>query len=313
MLACPWDYQNLTADGTELVCPRGHRFAVEADVPILTDHARREAVPGNMEPCRFSPGENTVDPFVNDWVVNTNGNLYWGARGKLRRYPVPTWPIPVGEGKLVVDIGCSWGRWSIAAARAGFRPIGVDVHLDALLAAARVSRQLGACASYVCGTADRLPLKSASVDAVFSYSVLQHLERTKVFDVFREMARVLRPGGRLLTQLPNRFGPFALLRQAKRGFRDGRPGTFEMRYWSRAQIRAAVEHAGLRLVSIRADGFLTQNPQLADLDLLSAWGKCVVLASHAGCSASAVFPVFARFADSLWIEARAPRACTDSA
>lgn len=259
-----------------------------------------------MERCRLSEPDSSVDPFVNDWVVNSNGNLYKAARGRLRGYPIPNWPLPANKGAVVVDIGCSWGRWSVAASRAGLRPVGVDVHLDALLAAGRVSGQLGVRANFVCAEANQLPLKPASVDAAFSYSVLQHMEREKVFEVFREVSRILRPGATCLVQLPNRHGPLTLLRQARRGFRDGKPGTFEMRYWSGSEIRASVESAAMRLVSIRADGFLSQNPQLSDLDMLPLWGKMVVLVSHAGCRLANTFPPLARFADSLWVEAKAP-------
>jgi len=257
-----------------------------------------------MEPCHIEPTAS-VDPFVNDWLVNTNGNLYWRVRGKLQRYPIPFWPVCKGEGKLLVDVGCGWGRWTIAAARAGFRPIGLDVHIDALAAGARVSRQLDVRADYVCSDADRLPFQAASVDFVFSYSLLQHLERSTVTRFFREVSRVLKPKGVCLVQLPNVFGLHNMLRQAKRGFREGRSGTFEMRYWSRKAIREAVEMAGLKHMAIRPDGFFTQNPQLSDLDLLSSKGRLIVLVSNAGCKLASVFPIVTGLADSLWVKAQA--------
>ena len=106
----------------------------------------------------------------------------------------------------MVDIGCGWGRWCIAAARAGFKPIGLDVHIDALAAAGRVSRQLGVQANFVCSDAEHLPFQSRTVDWVFSYSVLQHLDKAKVLFIFAEIARVLKPGGVCLIQLPNVWG-----------------------------------------------------------------------------------------------------------
>jgi hypothetical protein len=30
---------------------------------------------------------------------------------------------------VLVDLGCNWGRWCIAAGRMGFLPVGVDVIL----------------------------------------------------------------------------------------------------------------------------------------------------------------------------------------
>ena len=120
----------------------------------------------------------------------------------------------------MVEIGCSWGRWSIAAARGGFVPVGTDVHVDALAAAARVSQQLGARADFICCDAEHLSFQSGSVDFVFSYSVLQHLDKSKVRGIFQEISRVLRPGGVCLIQLPNAFGLLSVVQQLKCGFRE---------------------------------------------------------------------------------------------
>lgn len=310
ILACPADHTALRIERDTLVCEHGHHYAVEGGVPVFTNAPRREPVPLNMGACpNYAKNKErgaAIDPFVDDWIVNTNGNLYWRARRRLPRYPIPRWPFAQGNERTLVDIGCSWGRWSIAAAEARFRPIGVDVHIDALDAAGRVSRQLGSSADFVCCDAERLPLQDRSVDCVFSYSVLQHLDRAKVFIVLREIARVLKPGGVCWIQLPNKFGMLSLLQQLRRGFREAKPGTFEMRYWSRKSIREGLSEAGLDNVTIRADGYFTQNPQLSDIDLLSAMGKLIVLASCASRRIADAIPAFARLADSLWIEAQAP-------
>jgi uncharacterized protein YbaR (Trm112 family) len=167
ILVCPADHAKLRLENDSLVCENSHRFKTEQGVLIFAEHPRRERVPGNMGPCPHPEKNGTIDPFVNDWIVNTNGNLYWRTRGALPRYPIPKWPFGRGDGKVLVDIGCGWGRWSIAAARAGFQPIGTDVHVDALAAASRVARQLGARADFVCSDAERLPFQQGSVDCVF--------------------------------------------------------------------------------------------------------------------------------------------------
>lgn len=314
VLACPRDHSPLQIQDAAFSCAQGHKFSIEQGVPVFAEHPRREPVPLNMPPLAQTgdsrpPAQaqsQTIDTFVNDWIVNTNGNLYWRTRGRLPRYPIPAWPFGEGRGRILLDIGCGWGRWSIAAARAGFHPIGLDLHIDALAAAARVSRQLDAHADFLCSGIDEFPLVSRSVDCVFSYSVLQHIEKTVVLRGFREIARVLKPGGTCIIQLPNKIGLVSIAQQLRRGFREARPDSFEMRYWLHAEIRRSLEAAGLRDVRIRADGFFSQNPQLADLDLLSMAGKALVLASYAGRKLAAALPALARVADSLWIEACAP-------
>jgi len=306
LLACPLDHTPLYAESASLRCQNGHRFPIENGIPVLTDHPRKELVPGNMQACRRQNQQSPIDAFVDDWLVNTNGNLYWKARGRLTRYPIPAWPSVAGQGKTLLDIGCGWGRWTMAASRAGFCSIGLDIHWDALAAAQRVAQQIDAPSNYVCCDVDTLPFLSATLDVVYSYSVFQHLEKATVLRTFKEISRVLKPGGFCLIQLPNTFGIFNLLRQAKRGFRAARPDSFEMRYWSRANVRQAIEQAQLDGLTIRADGFFSQNPQLSDLDLLSAGGKLIVLTSHAACTAAAIVPFLARLADSWYIQAHRP-------
>jgi SAM-dependent methyltransferase len=307
VLACPRDHKRFHPENGSICCEGGHRFDLENGIPVLTEHPRREPVPQNMAACRRENEQSPIDPFVDDWLVNTNGNLYWNARGRLPRYPIPQWPAKAGNGRTLVDIGCGWGRWTMAAAHAGFKPIGIDVHLDALFAAARVSSQIDAPSSYVCSDADALPFLSGSVDVVYSYSVLQHLEKARVFETFREISRILRRGGFCLIQLPNSVGPFNLLRQARRAFRPAKADSFEMRYWSRAEVQQAIREAGLVDLTFRPDGFFSQNPQLSDLDLLSPAGKLVVLGSHAGCQVARALPFLGHLADSWFVEAHRPQ------
>ena len=65
-----------------------------------------------------------IDGWVERSIVKTHGNLYRGR--PLNRYPIPAFPLGPGEGGSLLDIGCNWGRWTIAAAQAGYRVTGVD-------------------------------------------------------------------------------------------------------------------------------------------------------------------------------------------
>ncbi|HVO56644.1 MAG TPA: class I SAM-dependent methyltransferase [Dongiaceae bacterium] len=307
LLACPHDGSALRLVGDALACEQQHNFPVEHGIPILARNPRREPRPLNMAPCAVDPS-SPVDPFVNDWIVNTNGNLYWRVRGKLPSYPIPVWPLPgqTGADRVLVDLGCGWGRWCIAAARIGFSPCGVDVHVDALQAASRVAAHFGLACDFLCSEIDRLPFRDDSVDFVFSYSVLQHLSRERVRRVLAEVRRILRPGGSLLIQLPNTFGALSILQQARRGFREAREDSFEMRYWTPVGIRRAFRDAGFAAIALRTDGFFSQNPQPTDLPLLSACGRLVVRTSHfLAAVANRVAPL-TRLADSLLVTAQKP-------
>lgn len=78
---------------------------------------------------------------------------------------------------------------------------GAELSLVATLARARDDRRV----RYVCGRAEQIPLCDESVDVVFSSYVFEHLADRDA--AAREIARVLRPGGLVVTNVPNRPEP----------------------------------------------------------------------------------------------------------
>ena len=51
-----------------------------------------------------------------------------------------------------------------------------------------------------------LPFRDASFDAIYSMGTIEHFDETE--QAVREMARVLKPGGRAIVGVPNRHDPF---------------------------------------------------------------------------------------------------------
>jgi 2-polyprenyl-3-methyl-5-hydroxy-6-metoxy-1,4-benzoquinol methylase len=245
--------------------------------------------------------EGVIDEHVRRSIVKTHGNLYRHAT--LTRYPIPPFPLEPGDGRALLDLGCNWGRWTIAASRAGFRATGIDPARKAVEAARRVAGQLGVDAEYVVGDARELPFPDESFDVVFSYSVLQHLAKDDVRRAIEGIRRVLRPGGTVWIEMPNAHGLLNLARQIRRGFSAG--SGQDVRYWSRAELREAFGVLGP--VDLSADGFLTINPQPSDLDLLPRRSRAVVRVSESLRRASRRAPFLVRFADSLVVHVEAAK------
>jgi ubiquinone/menaquinone biosynthesis C-methylase UbiE len=115
----------------------------------------------------------------------------------------PTATAKLRPGEVVVDLGCGGGLdVFLAAAKVGptGKAIGIDM-TPAMLERARQNASRGldgqplTNVEFHLATIDRLPLPSASVDCVISNCVI-NLAPDKPA-VFREIARVLKPGGRL--------------------------------------------------------------------------------------------------------------------
>lgn len=336
-LACPYDGAAIQANVATLSCTACDRhFAVVDGVPVMlrddvpqTHDAATESLaqvqpmvaaaaagPTAAHPAGESPPPATafrndlapeIDDYVQEAVSATCGLMYVSLVGHLDTYPIPEMRVPSGpgDGRTLLDAGCNWGRWSLAAARAGYIPIGVDPTLGAVRAASRVAKQLGLVAHFVAGDARYLPLRDASADVTFSYSVLQHLAKHDVRRALREMRRVLTPGGSAVVQMPNALGIRSLMVQAKRRFR--RASGFEVRYWTIRELRAAFERI-IGRTTVSVDGYFSLNPQTVDLSLLPLRYQAVVRTSDRLRDASERHSWLVSVADSLYLSAQRPAA-----
>jgi SAM-dependent methyltransferase len=112
-----------------------------------------------------------------------------------------TWGIPEAKlevlgdvrGKDVLEYGCGGGQWSIALARRGARPVGLDLSIRQLEHAGRLMRDGGASFPVVNADAERVPFGDASFDVVFcDHGAMTFADPVRTVP---EVARVLRPGG----------------------------------------------------------------------------------------------------------------------
>ncbi|MEX2226044.1 MAG: class I SAM-dependent methyltransferase [Dehalococcoidia bacterium] len=104
----------------------------------------------------------------------------------------------VRKGDVMLDAGCGSGRVFQYAFADACRPkliVGVD-----LTSEPRGNRNVDAAAR---ADLARLPFRDATFDIAVSSHVAEHLTRPDA--VFSELARVLKPGGRLLVLTPNRW------------------------------------------------------------------------------------------------------------
>jgi SAM-dependent methyltransferase len=303
----------LYVEGDSLVCQQGHKYAVIEGIPILlVSEAEQTHIEGKralavaetrdaslLPQIEVKQGE--IDRFVKNAIGATNGMLYNHLVGRLTEYPIPRLRLPQGNGKLFLEIGCNWGRWCIAAARLGYRPVGIDPSLKSIRAAIRVSRQLGIDAAYAVADGRYLPFRDESFDQVFSYSVLQHLSKENTLSSLSEIRRTLHLAGSALVQMPNVFGVRCLYHQICRGFREAQD--FEVRYWTPAELLSAFRET-IGPAQLSVDGYFSLNVQPSDIHLLPRRYRALVQASEFLRGISERVPIMAKFADSLYITAR---------
>lgn len=314
-LVCPRDKGKLELKDGKLICSQNHAYPVVEDIPImLVDDAEtthdyitwtlenvEKFQTEHQELTKYKGQVNEVDAFVQREIPYTSGILYIPIQNKLTRYPIPETRLWQGKGERLLDIGCNWGRWSIAAAQKGFKPIGIDPSIDAVLAARRVSDQLGIEADYVVGDARFLPFADDAFDVVFSYGVFQHFSKDNVRISLDEIVRVLKKGGKTLFQMPNKLGLRSYYQQWRRGFTEGEG--FEVRYWTPSELMKTFEEK-FGETKLTTDCYFGLGIQKADVDLLPLHYKMVVHSSEILRKISGIISPLRKVADSVYLESK---------
>ncbi|MGA8743163.1 MAG: arsenite methyltransferase [Terracidiphilus sp.] len=157
------------------------KYGAVAESTLSNNHAGVQAV---AEAFGYSAEELTSIP------ADANMGLSCGN---------PTATAHIRPGEVVVDLGSGGGLDVFLASKMvgpEGRAIGIDM-TPAMLERARANAQAGGYTNveFYQSTIDQIPLPDASVDCVISNCVL-NLAPDKPA-VFREIARVLKPGGRL--------------------------------------------------------------------------------------------------------------------
>jgi arsenite methyltransferase len=144
-------------------------------------------------------------PIQAAWASAIGSMLYdnaqWIARRLLAVWQHPVEWLNIPEAGIALDVGSGPGTVTASLARAagpGGLALGVDISEPMLARAVRA--ESGPQVGFLRADAQRLPLRDDTVDAVVSIAVLQLIPDPAA--ALSEMARVLRPGGRLAIMVP---------------------------------------------------------------------------------------------------------------
>jgi SAM-dependent methyltransferase len=153
-------------------------------------------------------------------------------------------------GDRVLDVGAGFGRHVYECARQGAHAVALDYAADevattrntlgAMVAAGEISPE--SSPGVLRGDATRLPFPDATFDVVITSEVLEHI--TDDTAAIREMARVLRPGGRFAASVPARWPETINWRLSDEYHAPAAVGG-HVRIYSQVELTAKLRAAGL--------------------------------------------------------------------
>lgn len=326
VLECPRCHSELELSTGQLFCHLGHNYPIVGGVPVFILPEKGQTIdialasydaalkvidgPLYLKTIGLSEAERAgiernwaqdgrdggIDPAISYLIGATSGLGYTNLIGRLKSYPIPKIPIQTGAGKLLLDIGCSWGRWSISAARNGWHVVGIDPSLGAIVAARRAFDEKNVM--FVCGDTRFLPFKDETFDCVFSYSVIQHFSEDNAKMALAEIGRTLDENGFCKIQMAHRGG----LRSTYIRTRSGYPSedVFRVRYWTLNQIKKEFnKNIGPSTVIPEAFGGL--GLLIDDWRVVSRTAKVLIVMSTILKKAARIIKPLIRFSDSVYV------------
>jgi len=152
-----------------------------------------------MADAAFKPLGRAVDLVSAEFALSLSPNgiafLRRTYANGLQPYQRRLAAVGFESGRRLLDAGCGLGQWSFAAATKYDDVVGVDISDARVAACSRLGHLLGLTnCSFRRGSLECLPFPDATFDAAISYSVLYFTDFARSS---AELARVLRPGGKL--------------------------------------------------------------------------------------------------------------------
>jgi len=175
------------------------------------------------------PKEETVEELINK-ILPLSSNvseeklnriqIFFSRRAKKHEKEIPShlfekiWKLVTeysnekDEKELrILDCGCGAGAWTRKFKEKNVKIIGLDIS-DKML---NLAQNIDPSGSYVRGDLFDLPFKDNSFDVTFLGYVLHHFSKSEIASLLKEVYRIIKSGGIVISIDPNLYNPYNFL------------------------------------------------------------------------------------------------------
>ena len=187
------------------------------------------------------------------------------------------------KGKVLLDLGCGDGTYSIAAFQRGARVTGLDISDGMLDAARRRAEACGASIEWRRASAESLPYDSGTFDVVLAVTILCFIKNP--LQVVQEVSRVLRPGGLFVIGELGRFSFWAVSRRVRGWLGSSR--WRDAHFWTVGELQQLLQQGGFQVGAARGCVYYPPFNLAAQIvgehdHTFSFWGRLALRSSQYG-------------------------------
>jgi len=161
----------------------------------------------NVSRCDRGRKESRLDHWEEFWKQKQDVREVYSNADRILRNLLKVTRL---EGTRVLEIGAGTGRDSLPLVDHGAIVTQLDYSQNALTLLRQIADVEQAPVTIVGGDTFALPFREGTFDIVFHQGLLEHFRHPQAVALLRENIRVLKPGGLLLVDVPQRYHPYTV-------------------------------------------------------------------------------------------------------
>jgi ubiquinone/menaquinone biosynthesis C-methylase UbiE len=153
--------------------------------------------------------QSTKSNWEDFWKSKTDVQEVYSNAGRILRNLRAVTDL---KGKIVLEVGAGTGRDSFGLVTLGAEVVQLDYVESSLAIIRSLSKKEGIRVHIVQGDAFSLPFPAFTFDVVFHQGLLEHFRENEAQRILSENVRVLKRGGLLLVDVPQRYHIYTFIK-----------------------------------------------------------------------------------------------------